>query len=377
MTARQPQAVADIVAMGAVFPAPNPGSMALPPAAGVESHAAYLCDEPMGKGIVPPNKLRRLGPVQLLALTATGLALRNLDPPIEFGARSAMMVGTGLGELGHTTAFLDAMFTKSPFEMKPTHFINSVHNSLASEAAIVHGFRGENYTLTHNAISFEIALQEGLRVLRAGRADHALVCGADRLTSFGVEAGRRLGWWRSPGSSLDPMQETSPVNGTLPGEGAAALLLVAPGTCEGHARVGRIAAVAARPLAGQDATALDSADETDFLGRVLASAGLSLGDVDLVLYGANGDADLDAAYRRVDDRLADTVPNAGVFKHECGDFMTASALGVALAVDAVRDGQVPPAVRCIRPGTTESLVRTALVYSLSRAGYHSACVTTA
>jgi 3-oxoacyl-(acyl-carrier-protein) synthase len=342
---------------------------------GAEPCFAYGLAEPPGVGLIPAGSLRRLGRAQRMALAAAHLAVKDSPVGLAAGEAGAVAAATGLGELGETAAFLENMIALGEREPRPACFVNSVHNSLASQIAMGLGLKGENHLFTHGPMSFELALWQALHVLGTGRAEQVLACGADSLSPYVLAAGRAFEWWRSDGAALAPMSEP-PVakRGTLPGEGAAALLLARPRPAGPGERRARIAAVLARPL---HLPSFEAEAELGFMEQALAGARLALGEVGFVLFGANGDERLDAKYRQVALALASRLGRQmpwGVYKHLCGEFCTASALGVALAAQIVRRGRVPDELARPLAPAPDAPVANVLVYHLSETGQHSVCV---
>lgn len=371
--------------MGLVLPASVPAPLDLPYGLEPGRCEAYAVPGNPGHGLLPAGQLRRLGRAQRLALLAAHGALAGRDlqavPPL----RRAICLGTGLGEAGETTAFLEHLLVAEVREARPARFVNSVHNSLAAHIAMHFDFQGENHTVAHNAISFEMALWQALVLLRRQRADVALACGVDALNPFVVLAGCRFRWWGRREGRLAPLgggppqpgtmpgRGTSP--GTTPGEGAAGLLLARPGALPGTERLARLAAVRARARPAGEA--FDAAREAAFIEEVLAGAGASLREVDLVILGANGDAELDRRYESVLATLrarAGRALPAGVYKQRCGEFCTAPALSAGLAAISVSRGAAADEVDLVGGGRPPAGVGTVLVVHLSAAGHHSALV---
>jgi 3-oxoacyl-(acyl-carrier-protein) synthase len=364
----------EIVGMGVVQPASEPQRMEAPPGLGLQGCPAYAWSGSSPSDLVSPNTLRRLGRAQRMALVAAHLAVQECAA-LEHRESVAVSVGTGLGALGETVGFLENMIEREEQEPKPTRFINSVHNSLASQIALTLGFRAENHTFTHQAISFELALWQALRVLHAGHAPRVLACGADELNPYIVAVGCRFGWWRQGAGRLEPMAPgRRKERGTLPGEGAAAFLLAPPSQAS---RTARIRTVRALPVDPRKLLRMDARHEVDFIERALCEVDAHVTDVDFLLLGANGDGPLDTAYAKVAQGLSSAVGRPlrwGVFKHLCGEYYTASAFGLAVAARMVREGHAPPGVEYAGPGCArERPISSVLLYCLSRAGYHSLC----
>jgi 3-oxoacyl-(acyl-carrier-protein) synthase len=370
---------ADIVAAGVVWPGPVPVTRPAPAAVAREPWSAYRLDAATEQSLSPPERIKRMGRGQELAIAAVKRAIASCascaDPPAR-GGQTAVSVGTAWAEEGDEIVFLENLIKLGEKAAKPAYFVNSVKNALASQLALTFGFQGENQTFAHDALSFESALWQGAHLLRAGRARHAVVCGVDALVEFQEIHGHLLGWYGTDPTPLAPLsaQRRSAGQGTLPGEGAAAFVLTAPGVAA--APLARLVSVRARgPL--QRTPVLSASSEMSFIEQALRDAGTRLDDVGLVLLGANGDPALDEIYSEVAGGLRAHAPGlaVGVYRHLTGDFATASALGFELAVRAVAGRAVPIEV-CIVEGAPRS-IECVLLYHLTSASYHSAMLVSA
>jgi hypothetical protein len=150
-------------------------------------------------------KVRRLPRLERMALAAT----RQAIPP---GVRTecmALVYGTGYGALSATVDFLEGVASRGPAFGSPTAFHQSVHHSAAGQLSIALGLRGPSLTVSARELSGETALQVGMELLAARRAEKVLVVAADE---------------RIP--ALDAGYRAFGMLGSLePGEGAAAVLL--------------------------------------------------------------------------------------------------------------------------------------------------------
>lgn len=368
---------AAVFGVGTVLPEDGPAPYALPETLG-DPCPAYACAASPGSGVLPPKVLRRLGRAQRLAMTAAHLALE--DAGIAAGDRegTAICLGTGMGELGHTYAFLKNMIELEEVKPKPASFINSVHNAIAGQIAIGLSCKGENHTFIHGSTSFESALWQGLYLLARGRAEYVLVCGVDELNGYMMAADRAFGRFQEGDDVLAPMSATGPWSaGTLPGEGAVAIVL---GRVDDAPKGSpRIRGVRARPLEPAMKTNFDAKEETRFIKEALGRSGLRAGDIDLVICSANGDSKLDAQYRDVVECLGQAAgaPLAhGVFQHGTGDFHAVAAVGLGLGIESVLNQVLPRRIRCEGPVLGADLRHT-IVYSLYSSGFHSVCMVTA
>jgi len=366
-----PSALVTIRGVGLVRPDGIASPLSLPAGIGAAECLAYQCKRLPIVECLPPVAVRRLDRLQLLMLTAAGLAVR--DAGIQAGPSVGVFAGTALGSLGATVEFLENMICLDEREPKPAKFINSVHNAAASAIAIQLGCKGSNHTVTHDCVSLEMAFRRAAVALEAGRLEHTIVVGGDELNGYFVAATQQLGWWRTVSQPLSPLEDTG-IWGSLPGEGAAAFVLEKPGRpTDGH-RAAVIRSMQIGPPSARDSPAVDVDRQCRFLQDVCDEAGVSPAEIDLMLVGANGDELVDARYRSVTEAFSARVVGPmglGCFKQLCGEFCTASGIGLATAVEMVRSGRVPAKIRPIVPPCRPA-ISNVLVYNIYPNGYHSA-----
>jgi 3-oxoacyl-[acyl-carrier-protein] synthase II len=198
--------------------------------------------------------------------------------------------------------------------VNPATFPNTTMNCCASQIAIWHRMRGPNSTLANGSISAISALRYAARLIRCGHAERMLVGGVEELsphTAWGIRLGKDVD------------------DAVFIGEGAAMVALTA---ADGPAMATLSGCeVLFAPERGEAGYAAALGRAVD---RALASAGLSDGDVDLVLPGAVGTSlwsseatvvDRFAAGRRVDVRAA---------VGECGSALGAMQIAAALVLGA-------------------------------------------
>ena len=365
---------AAILGWGQVRPKVEAEPFNLPDRLSPGSALAHRCPESLDRGIIPSLTWRRLGRAQKLALLAAQQALKDFAIPKDAYERAAVCLGTGLGELGETAAFLENLIRLDEREPRPTRFTNSVHNSLASQIAIQFKLAGENHTITHGPVSFELAIWQAMVLLKTGRAGYVLACGVDELNPYAAYAGYDFGFWRITGGPQPPgRNRLGRLPGTFSGEGAAAFLL-------GGSNVGSstpyIKAVKVRPLTVRDLQRVSPQEEVDFLKQTITGAGLNLGDLDLILTGADCEAQLRDLYLPSLTALSKAGGKEigyGLYKNLCGEFCSASAIGLALAVEMLQGNQIPPGLM-IRGGREPTGINNILLYQIAKPGFHSACL---
>ena len=364
----------EAVLSAAHAPAP-PVKLEFPGKGDLGGAAGFLCDLAEARAVLGPMKIRRLGRLQVMSMLAAKKAF--LSAGITGGGEdTGVYVGTGLGSLGETAAFLENMVQQGENLPKPANFINSVHNAASSGLALEFSLKGENITVAHREISFDAALWHALSSLRQGRVRRAVVCGADELNYCHVLAGSSKGLWKTSGQTFKPL---APGNsrGTFPGEGAAACILSSGGQTGGSGSLVKVLGAKFGRYRRDARTYISLPDAGDFLEGLMGSAGIKAAEVDLLLSGADGDSGLDAVYLRVGDELGKragrTIPH-GTYKQLCGDYRAASGFAFAAAALLLRDGRAPAGLFAGGQTAPAGPVRTILLYTISRSGVHSGCV---
>ena len=124
---------------------------------------------------LPAKRIRRLKRLARLALLLAGEAHTDAAGKEQPGA---IFMGTGWGPLSETWDFLRRLTESGEQFPSPTDFVGSVHNSPASQVAMLVGATGANVTTSGGDYSFEQALLAAQTLLPAsGQA--ALLLGAD------------------------------------------------------------------------------------------------------------------------------------------------------------------------------------------------------
>lgn len=132
---------------------------------------------------IPPMKARRMGRLLKRALVT---ALKAMEVS-GVGEPDAILNGTAMGCMEHTLQLLNGLSAEGEVVSMPTAFMQSTHNTVASQIAIFTGNHGYNTTYAHRTVSFELALQDALLRLRTGRLGTALVCANDELTALQLQ----------------------------------------------------------------------------------------------------------------------------------------------------------------------------------------------
>jgi 3-oxoacyl-(acyl-carrier-protein) synthase len=306
----------------------------------------FTCIHPDYKQFIQPGALRRMSPVIRMGLASAMVALRNAD--IE--KPDAILVGTGLGCVQDTVRFLKQVIDQDEQLLNPTAFIQSTHNTVAGQLALILGCREHNLTFTQKSLSFETALLEALLMVEEQEDRQVLVGGIDETVEESYRLMVRSGCARAwTGGDL----LTGDQKGAVPGEGSAFFLLSGSESGDPLAKIDDLAIIP-RFADGEQLEAE--------LGNFLERNGTGVAGVDLLVSGRNGDAGVSHLYDRIEAMFSHSVV-AG-YKHLVGEYDTASAFGAWLASAILQRKSVPETVIFSR-GSQDEITR-CLAMNLSK-----------
>lgn len=130
------------------------------------------------KEFISPAQIRRMSPVLKMGVAAGVEALKQAGE----AEADAIIVGTGLGCIQDTLKFVEAMYASEEGTQSPTAFIQSTHNSIAGQLALLLGNRNYNMTHTQGNLSLACALLDARLLLSEGDARNVLVGAVDEMT---------------------------------------------------------------------------------------------------------------------------------------------------------------------------------------------------
>jgi acyl transferase domain-containing protein/3-hydroxymyristoyl/3-hydroxydecanoyl-(acyl carrier protein) dehydratase len=194
-----------------------------------------------GEFRIPPNEIPDILTQHLLmlrvaagAMTDAGLALRGVRP--DFGVVVGMEFDmaacdfhlrwhlAGIQDaLGLSDADVKARQDAASPPLTAPRTLGALGGIIASRIAREFGFGGPSFVVSGEAASGLRALEIGLRSLQRNEIDTALVCGVDLCGDLRRVAQAQALSPLAPDGRLAPFADTA--RGTLPGEGAAALVL--------------------------------------------------------------------------------------------------------------------------------------------------------
>ncbi len=287
------------------------------------------CIEPDYGELIDPKMIRRMSRIIKMGVAAAMDCLQKsaTDMP------GAIITGTAYGCLADTELFLSKMVENGEELLTPTAFIQSTHNTVGAQIALLLKCHNYNNTFVHRGFSFESALFDAITLLQEQHMLNVLVGAVDELTDTRFSLLNRFGLYKKNISSSNALYNGAE-KGTIAGEGAAFFLLAADPSGNDYARLNGVYTF----YKPRDMT------ETEKNIRFFLSAhAMGMEDIDLVITGQNGNAHEDMLY----EQLLQTVfrnKACARFKHLCGEYPTAASFALWLAANIIKTGDVPSCI---------------------------------
>jgi 3-oxoacyl-(acyl-carrier-protein) synthase len=299
----------------------------------VDGGTYYNCIHPDYKTFIKASALRRMSPVIRMGLACSKVCMQEAG----LDQADAILVGSGLGCVRDTAKFLNQVIDNQELLLNPTAFIQSTHNTVSGQIALLLNCRAHNLTFSQNSLSFETALLEATMLLKEEGFSNVLLGGLDEL----VEESYLL------------MQKNDCARAAL-GEGSSFFVLSDQESDKSMARVDALEIKQA------------GADGEDISARTLSflsASGLKPGDIDVFISGRNGDERYDGLYETT-EKLLDQALVVN-YKDLVGEYHTASAFAMYLAARILGDNNVPPGL-CINQSRSDRDIRRVLILNQSK-----------
>ncbi|MBS1947669.1 MAG: beta-ketoacyl synthase chain length factor [Bacteroidetes bacterium] len=284
------------------------------------------CIEPDYKEYIDPKLIRRMSRIIKMGAVAAIQCLKNgnVQNP------DAIITGTAYGCLEDTGIFLSKMVEQNEDLLTPTAFIQSTHNTVAAQIALMLHCHNYNNTFVHRGFSFECALLDAIMLLNEGEATQVLVGSADETTDTSHKILSRFGLYKRETVSNKSLF-IAQTKGTIAGEGACFFLLSNQHSKNDYARINGM-------------KTFYKPGHIDEIKRQVSSFfnehHLIAEDIDLIITGRNGDMHNDKIY----DALGDPAfrPTSQInFKHLCGEYPTATSFALWLASAILKENKLP------------------------------------
>jgi 3-oxoacyl-(acyl-carrier-protein) synthase len=310
--------------------------------------------EPDYRNYADPKLIRRMSHIIKMGVAAAKECLQAAGTAMP----DAIITGTALGVLEDTITFLTRIVELQEEMLPPTSFIQSTHNTVAAQIALMLQCHGYNNTFVHKGISFESAVQDALMLLNEGEARQVLVGGIDEMTDASFTVLNRLGLYRRQSvSNLALFKE--PAKGTIGGEGAAFFILDSMADGNTMAELSGLKTIFSKE---------SDFNIADTITRFLSEHALSVTDIDLFLTGKNGDTRNDEPYQQLKAGMFHDTALAN-YKHLSGEYATASAFALWVAANIVSRQTVPPIL--LEEDATVNFPKRILIYNHYQHTYHS------
>lgn len=279
------------------------------------------CKEPDYSQYLDVRQLRRMSRIIKMGLAAGYDALREARLTVPDG----IITGTSLGCLEDTGIFLSKMIDNREMALNPTPFIQSTHNTIGSQIALLLQCQGYNQTYTQRAFSFEHALIDAMMELEDNPDQSILTGSADEITTTSHAIMKRFNIFSGSSERAGLLKRSG--RGTLNGEGVSYFVL------SGHQGDGAVA------LESVNTRFKPDRKKSEELIRSSLSS-LSPSDIDLVMVGSCGDLRYDANILSVVESVF-PESSIGAFKHLSGEFPTATGTAMAWAARMIQSRMIP------------------------------------
>ncbi|SDC88145.1 beta-ketoacyl synthase N-terminal-like domain-containing protein [Niabella drilacis] len=302
----------------------------------LENPAQYLgdrlaCKEPDYSKYIDPKLIRRMSRIIKMGAAAAMECLQDAGQPLP----DAIITGTAYGCLADTDQFLTRMVEFNEELLSPTAFIQSTHNTVGAQIALMLKCHHYNNTYVHRGSSFEAAMMDAIGLMHEEEAGTVLVGGVDEIIEKSHVILSRFGLYKKDGNTETLTGSTT--NGTMAGEGAAFFLLAKE---KGEKCTARLDAMQTwyKPAVAAE----------DLVNSFLESNGVSIGSIDLLITGENGDLRHKEHYGELKRSLFTGKPII-TYKQFCGEYPTSSAFALWLASMIVNTGKVPGGSDVVAP----------------------------
>jgi len=284
------------------------------------------CIEPDYKELIDGKLIRRMSRIIKMGVAAAMECLKEAGVTVP----DAIITGTAYGCLQDTETFLSRIVENKEEMLTPTAFIQSTHNTVGAQIALLLQCHSYNNTFVHRGFSFESALLDAMTLLLDNPATQVLIGGVDEITNTSHAILSRLGLYRQEPLSNRELF-TSPARGTIAGEGAAFFLLADQPSPTDYARLEGITTF----YHPHTITATEEA-----ISSFLTAHSITAGDIDLIITGRNGDEKNDAGYRDLAASVFKGIPTTH-YKDLCGEYPTSTAFALWLAANILKTGYLP------------------------------------
>lgn len=307
---------------------------------------------PNYKDYIPPALIRRMSKTVKMSSVA---AAKALD---EAGVQNpdAIIVGTGMGCEEDSEKFLKNVIENEEEFLTPTHFIQSTHNTVAGQIALVKTCHSYNFTYVNSGSSLEMSLVDAKLQLENEDAENILVGATDEKAARTMELYQLNGTIKKE-ADLPVNYLNSDTDGVVWGEGSAFFVLSNQQNENAYAELADVTFI----------NKLETSEIQEFTESFLEKNGLKNSEIDVILLGFSGDAASDQYYKKLLPSFADSCQV--YFKHLSGEFNTASGFAFFIANQILKTQEIPELLKI--NGVLKEDIKNVLIYNHLNGEDHS------
>jgi hypothetical protein len=308
---------------------------------------------PVYKDFISPAAARRMAKGVKNGIVASAIAMK--DANIE--NVDAIITGTGLGCIEDSEKFLKNILDNNEEFLTPTSFIQSTHNTVGAQIALLQQCKGYNFTYVNGAVSFESALIDAKIQIEEDEAKSVLVGGVDEngdyTTALFKLSGRIKPDNQQPYNLLD-----SDTSGAVYGEGASFFVL------ENERKETTYAEIL-------DVAILNTLEANEVEAETLSflkANNLGISDIDALVLGFDGNIDFENYYKNLGENTFANTPQL-YYKHLSGEYDTASAFALWMAAKVLKTQEIPEIIKV--NSVEKPAYKTILLYNQLNGKNHS------
>lgn len=276
----------------------------------------HLAAEPDYKEHIPVMQLRRMSKVVRMGVVASRKAMQ--DAGIE--QPDAISVGSAYGCLQDTERFLSKLVEQDEQMLTPTAFIQSTHNTVSGQIALLSKCNSHNLTFVQGGHSFEHAMLNAYLQLQDNVDDKVLVGGIDELTNNSIKALQAAGAVAKDEAELG--------NKSAAGEGATFFTVSRKPLYDKHLKINNLKTFTA-----------NTEEEVNKQVQSFINDN-NLKDIDTFLTGVSPDNSYKDIYTSLHKQH---LPEANFckYKHLSGEYPVSSAFALGLLFESIAENKLP------------------------------------
>ncbi len=279
---------------------------------------------PNYKDYIPPALIRRMSKTVKMSSVAAQKAMEEagIEQP------DAIIVGTGMGCEEDSEKFLKNVIENDEQFLTPTHFIQSTHNTVAGQIALVKTCHAYNFTYVNTGSSLEMSLLDGKLQIQYDDAENILIGATDEKASRTMELYQLNGTVKKE-EDLPVDFLNSKTSGVIWGEGSSFFVISSEKTENSYSELVDVTFI----------NRLEKEEIPTFIEEFLAKNGLKNSEIDVVMLGFSGDTTSDEYYKNALPLFENSAQL--YFKHLCGEYNTASGFAFFMANHILKKQEIP------------------------------------